>query len=74
MLSPDFFKKSPEVTERIFVAVTAISGLAAASFRTANYLIAIEFTLMAVCSAVLSVASYVRRSRNQRVDGESTVP
>jgi hypothetical protein len=71
MINADFFRKSPEIFERVFAAVVAISGLAAAAVRSTSSILASDFTFLAISCAILSFASYIIRSRNQKVDSHS---
>jgi hypothetical protein len=69
----DFFKKSPEIAERVFACVATISGLVAATIRNSSPNLAIDFTILAIGSAVLGVFSYVRRSRHQKQDKDFSI-
>lgn len=71
MINADFFRKSPEIFERVFAAVVAISGLAAAAVRSTSSILASDFTFLAISCAILSFSSYIIRSRNQKVDSHS---
>jgi hypothetical protein len=68
MINADFFRKSQEIFERVFAAVVAISGLAAAAVRNTSSILASDFTFLAISCALLGLASYIIRSGNQKVD------